>query len=163
MRKTLLSVVLLFLFSLVSTAATLAQGEDQVEQIKPDFLTLKQGDDPKHVPKLEAPASVTAGQWFDVTISVGKGAWHPSLSEHHVRYIALYKEDVEIARTYLHPVYSRPKVTYTIALEDDYTMDKDGKITSRKDKTVMLRAVEEPTHTAAWQASQTVVVKSPQQ
>lgn len=134
--------------------------QTQVDQIKPDFIKRKQGDDPKHVPKMQAPASVIAGEWFDVTISVGKGDWHPSLQEHHVRYIALYKDDVEIARTYLHPVYSRPKVTYTIALEDDYTMDQDGKVTSRKDKTVTLRAVEEPTHTAAWEASQTVLVKA---
>ena len=62
---------------------------------------------------------------------------HPSLAEHFVRYIALYKDQAEIGRVYLHPVFSAPKVTFTIAL------DEGG----------MLRAVAEPTHSAAWEAS----------
>ena len=61
---------------------------------------------------------------------------------HHVRYIALYKDSVEIARAYLHPVYSFPQVTFTI------TLDEGG----------ALRAVEEPNHSAAWEASKKIVV-----
>ena len=57
---------------------------------------------------------------------------HPSLSEHSVRYIALYKDTAEIARIYLHPVFSAPKVTFTIALDEGGT----------------LRALAEPTHSA---------------
>jgi superoxide reductase len=64
------------------------------------------------------------------------------LSEHFVRYIALYINTAEIARVYLHPVYSFPKVTLTIAL------DEGG----------LLRAVEEPTHSAAWEASKKITV-----
>jgi hypothetical protein len=59
-----------------------------------------------------------------------------------VRYIALYKDSTEIARIYLHPVYSSPKVTLTIAL------DEGG----------MLRAIEEPSHSAAWEAGQNITV-----
>ncbi len=59
-----------------------------------------------------------------------------------VRYVALYKDTVEIARVYLHPVYSQPTVTLTIAL------DEGG----------LLRAVEEPTHSAAWEASKKIEV-----
>ena len=77
-----------------------------------------------------------------MTVSVGAGGQHPSLSEHFVRYIALYKDTVEIARVYLHPVYSLPTVTLTIAL------DEGG----------LLRAVEEPTHSAAWEASKKIDV-----
>jgi len=35
--------------------------------------------------------------------------------QHFVRYIALYINDAEISRAYLHPVFSFPKVTFAIA------------------------------------------------
>jgi hypothetical protein len=57
--------------------------------------------------------------------------------------IALYKGDVELVRAYLHPVHSTPKVTFTIRLEESAT----------------LRALEEPTHTAAWITSHEVTVE----
>ena len=114
----------------------------QEEQFTPEFQAMRTAIDPKHTPKITAPEAVKRGEWFDVTINVGAGAKHPSLSEHFVRYIALYKDSTEIARVYLHPVYSYPKVTFTIAL------DEGG----------MLRAVEEPTHSAAWEASQKISV-----
>jgi superoxide reductase len=115
----------------------------QAEQFTPEFKELRKSFDPKHTPKIIAPESVKRGEWFDVTISVGTGGEHPSLSEHFVRYIALYINTAEIARVYLHPVYSFPKVTLTIAL------DEGGS----------LRAVEEPTHSAAWEASKKIVVR----
>ena len=77
-----------------------------------------------------------------VTVSVGAGGDHPSLTEHHVRYIALYLNTAEIARVYLHPIYSFPRVTFTIAL------DEGG----------MLRAIAEPTHSAGWEASKKITV-----
>jgi superoxide reductase len=112
------------------------------EEFTPEFRETHRSYDARHSPKITAPDSVKRGQWFDVTISVGMGGDHPSLMEHFVRYIALYKDSVEIARAYLHPVYSFPKVTFTIAL------DEGGS----------LRAVEEPNHSAAWETSQKIVV-----
>jgi superoxide reductase len=114
----------------------------QAEQFTPEFRTLRKSLDPKHTPKIIAPETVKRGEWFDVTVTVGAEGEHPSLSEHFVRYIALYINTAEIARVYLHPVYSFPKVTFTIAL------DEGGS----------LRAVEEPTHTAGWEASKKIVV-----
>src|SRR6185503_12978502 len=114
----------------------------QEEQFTPEFKELRSSFDPKHTPKVVAPDSVKRGQWFDVTVTVGAGGEHPSLSEHHVRYIALYKDTAEIARVYLHPVFSFPKVTFTIAL------DESG----------VLRALAEPTHSAAWEASKKISV-----
>jgi superoxide reductase len=114
----------------------------QAEQFTPEFKTLRKSFDAKHTPKIIAPESVKRGEWFDVTITVGDGGDHPSLSEHFVRYIALYINTAEIARVYLHPVYSMPKVTLTIAL------DEGGS----------LRAIEEPTHSAAWEASKKIAV-----
>ena len=110
----------------------------QEEQFTPEFRALRSSFDPKHTPKLVAPDSVARGAWFDVTVTVD----HPSLSEHHVRYIALYKDTAEIARVYLHPVFSAPRVTFTVALDEGGT----------------LRALAEPTHSAAWEASKRVKV-----
>jgi len=116
---------------------------EQAEQFTPEFRAIHTGTDPKHTPKIEAPDSVKRGEWFKVTITVGSGSQHPSLQEHFVRYIALYKDTVEISRVYLHPVYSAPTVTFTIAL------DEGG----------ALRALEEPTHSAAWEASKRIEVR----
>jgi superoxide reductase len=131
----------LFLLLGAGVASVHAAGE-QAEQFTPEFRQLRTSYDAKHTPKIVAPASVKRGEWFTVTVSVGAGGQHPSLSEHFVRYIALYKDTVEIARVYFHPVYSLPMVTFTIAL------DEGGS----------LRAVEEPTHSAAWEASQKIEV-----
>src|SRR5881409_358872 len=100
---------------LVMAGATRA---GQEEQFTPEFKEAHTSYDAKHTPKMTAPDSVKRGQWFDVTVSVGAGGEHPSLSEHHVRYIALYKDTAEIARVYLHPVFSAPRVTFTIALDE---------------------------------------------
>ncbi len=133
--------------SLVSLALTLAAAPanaagEQTEQFTPEFRQIHTTYDEKHTPKIVAPDSVKRGEWFTVTVSVGAGGQHPSLSEHFVRYIALYKDTVEIARVYLHPVYSLPMVTLTIAL------DEGGS----------LRAVEEPTHSSAWEATKKITV-----
>jgi superoxide reductase len=114
----------------------------QEEQFTPEFKELRRSFDPLHTPKITAPDSVKRGQWFDVIVSIGAGGDHPSLSEHSIRYIALYIDTAEIARVYLHPVYSFPKVTFTIAL------DEGGS----------LRAIAEPNHSAGWEASKKITV-----
>ena len=114
----------------------------QAEQFTPEFKEARKSFDAKHTPKIVAPDTVKRGEWFDVTVSVGGGGEHPSLTEHFVRYIALYINSAEISRVYLHPIYSFPKVTFTIAL------DEGGS----------LRAIEEPTHSAAWEASKKIKV-----
>jgi superoxide reductase len=125
----------------LGVAQAQAAGE-QAEQFTPEFRQVHTTFDAKHTPKIVAPDSVKRGEWFDVTVSVGAGGEHPSLQEHFVRYIALYKDTVEIARVYLHPVYSTPKVTFTVALDEGGT----------------LRALEEPTHSAAWEATKKIEV-----
>ena len=44
----------------------------------------------KHVPAIEAPAAVTAGELFGVKVSLGKEIAHPNTTEHHISYITLY-------------------------------------------------------------------------
>lgn len=138
MRAITAAVVALGVF--VAATPTLRAGQE--EQFTPEFKALHKTYDAKHTPRLTAPDSVKRGQWFDVTISVGAGGEHPSLAEHHVRYVALYKDTAEIARVYLHPVFSAPKVVFTIALDESGT----------------LRALAEPTHSAAWEASKRISV-----
>ena len=142
MTKSLMA--MLVVASAALPAATRAQAADpgQAEQFTPEFQRVHTAADPKHTPKIDAPDSVRRGQWFEVTVTVGAGSVHPSLQEHFVRYIALYKDSVEISRVYLQPVYSAPKVTFTIAL------DEGG----------ALRALAEPTHSAAWEASRKITV-----
>src|SRR5262249_43461824 len=116
--------------------------QSQAEQFTPEYRELRRSYDEKHTPKIEAPDTVKRGQWFDVTVTIGTGGIHPSLAEHFVRYIALYKDSAEIARVYLHPVFSYPKAVFTIALDDSGN----------------LRAVSEPPHPAGWESSKKIVV-----
>jgi superoxide reductase len=44
----------------------------------------------KHVPAIEAPASVKSGEFFNVEVNVGKEIAHPNTTEHHIRWITLY-------------------------------------------------------------------------
>jgi superoxide reductase len=138
MRVTTATIAALATFAVVVPATRAGQEE----QFTPEFREVHKTYDAKHTPKLTAPDSVKRGQWFDVTVTVGAGGEHPSLSEHHVRYIALYKDTAEVARVYLHPVFSAPRVVFTIALDESGT----------------LRALAEPTHSAAWEASKRISV-----
>jgi superoxide reductase len=143
MTKLLLAILVAGSAALPCAARAQAADPGQAEQFTPEFQRVHTTADPKHSPKIEAPDSVRRGQWFQVTVTVGAGSMHPSLQEHFVRYIALYKDTVEISRVYLHPVYSAPSVTFTIAL------DEGG----------ALRAVAEPTHSAAWETAKKIVVE----
>ncbi|MDF2500676.1 MAG: putative superoxide reductase [Anaerosporomusa subterranea] len=44
----------------------------------------------KHVPVIEAPTKVKAGEKFTVEVTVGKEIAHPNTTEHHIRWIRLY-------------------------------------------------------------------------
>ena len=138
MRRITATIVALAVLAAIAPATRAGQEE----QFTPEFRALHTTYDAKHTPKLAAPDRVKRGEWFDVTVTVGAGGEHPSLAEHHVRYIALYKDTAEIARVYLHPVFSAPRVIFTIALDEGGT----------------LRALAEPTHSAAWEASKKITV-----
>ena len=44
----------------------------------------------KHVPVIECPDQVKAGEVFEVKASIGKEIAHPNTTEHHIRWVALY-------------------------------------------------------------------------
>ncbi|MCK4377633.1 MAG: class II SORL domain-containing protein [Actinomycetia bacterium] len=44
----------------------------------------------KHIPVIEAPDKVKKGEFFKVTVTVGKEIAHPNTTEHHIRWIDIY-------------------------------------------------------------------------
>ncbi len=54
----------------------------------------------KHVPVIECPDKVKAGETFEVKISLGKEIAHPNTTEHHIRYIHLFFHPKEAKFTY---------------------------------------------------------------
>ena len=44
----------------------------------------------KHVPVIECPDQVTAGELFSVKVALGKEIAHPNTTEHHIRWISVY-------------------------------------------------------------------------
>ena len=44
----------------------------------------------KHVPAIEAPDRVKAGELFEVRVTLGKEVAHPNTTEHHIAWISLY-------------------------------------------------------------------------
>ena len=53
---------------------------------------IQEGDwkNEKHSPVIECPDSVSAGEMFDVRLSLGKEIAHPNTTEHHIRWITLF-------------------------------------------------------------------------
>lgn len=47
----------------------------------------------KHVPVIQCPDTVEAGQVFDVEVSVGREIAHPNTTEHHIRWIKLFFQE----------------------------------------------------------------------
>lgn len=44
----------------------------------------------KHVPVIDSPDEVKAGEYFEVHAEIGKEVAHPNTTEHHIAWIALY-------------------------------------------------------------------------
>jgi len=44
----------------------------------------------KHVPVIEAPATVKKGETVQIAVSVGKEIAHPNTTPHHIRWIEVY-------------------------------------------------------------------------
>ncbi|MFQ5815977.1 MAG: class II SORL domain-containing protein [Candidatus Hydrothermarchaeaceae archaeon] len=71
----------------------------------------------KHVPMIDCPESVKANEPFEVTVHVGKLLKHPNEMGHHIQWIELYNGELFIARVDLTPVYSEPRVKFTVTLD----------------------------------------------
>ena len=44
----------------------------------------------KHVPVIDCPDKINAGEKLNLTITVGKEIAHPNTTEHHIRWIRVY-------------------------------------------------------------------------
>lgn len=44
----------------------------------------------KHVPAIDAPDKVEKGEFFKVTVTIGKEVAHPNKTEHHISWLGIY-------------------------------------------------------------------------
>jgi len=70
----------------------------------------------KHIPVIDAPSKVKAGESFEITVEVGKYMKHPNENAHYIEWVELLSGDTFLARTDLIPVMTTPKVTFTVSL-----------------------------------------------
>jgi len=94
----------------------------------------------KHVPVIECPDQVKAGEFFEVKVSIGKEIAHPNTTEHHIRWIQLYfhpegekftyhlgsyefsAHGEAVAGANQGPAYAEPQVTATVKLTKSGTL-----------------------------------------
>ena len=94
----------------------------------------------KHVPVIECPDRVKAGELFEVRVGVGEEIAHPNTTEHHIRWISVYFHPEGEKFTYdvghfefnAHgestagpnqgPVYTHPGVTFSMKLAKPGTL-----------------------------------------
>ncbi|MEW6602329.1 MAG: desulfoferrodoxin family protein [Nitrospirota bacterium] len=94
-----------------------------------DMNRLKNPESPsaleqKHVPGIDAPATVKSGEWFDVRVKVGFMQEHPSTSGHWITMIKLLADGNEVAETdFKSGGISAPYATFRIRLEKSSTIE----------------------------------------
>ena len=82
----------------------------------------------KHVPHIQAPAKVKAGEPFEITVTVGKEVPHPNTIEHHIKWIQVYAKEegarpaVHVATFDLGPTYAAPTITFPVILRKSSTL-----------------------------------------
>lgn len=94
----------------------------------------------KHVPVIEAPDKVKKGDFFNITVSVGKEIAHPNTTEHHIAWIAVYflpkdeKFPYQIGRFEFgahgasiqgpntSTIFSAPKIVFSLKIEKSGTI-----------------------------------------
>lgn len=101
----------------------------------------------KHVPVIEAPDKVKAGEPFQVTVHVGKLLAHPNEPGHHIESVELYKGYVFLARADLAGATTAPKVTFTVMIDPTIAAD-DG----------VLRAFEKCNMHGTWESTRAIQV-----
>jgi superoxide reductase len=101
------------------------------------------GLEQKHVPGIEAPGSVKAGEWFDIKVKVGYMKGHPSTSGHWITMIKVQIDGSEVAKS-----------TYKVGGVTDPVMSCRIKL----DRTATLEAIENCNLHGTW-ISEPVIVK----
>ncbi|MBF0317178.1 MAG: class II SORL domain-containing protein [Nitrospirae bacterium] len=98
----------------------------------------------KHMPVIECPDTVKAGEPFKVTIKIG-AIPHVMEEAHHIQWIDVYFGQNFNARIDLTPVFTKPDVTVTLV--------KHG-----KHRTTTLRVVERCNLHGQWETSKEITV-----
>ncbi len=55
-----------------------------------DYIQTDEMKNEKHVPAIECPDRVPAGEMFQIKVEIGKEIPHPNTTEHHIMWISLY-------------------------------------------------------------------------
>lgn len=90
----------------------------------------------KHVPVIDAPATVKAGERFDVTLTVGKEIAHPNTPEHFIAWIKLFfvaedeKFAVELGTLTFDAHGANPAVQTEASGKLALKLNKSGKLTA---------------------------------
>ena len=71
----------------------------------------------KHVPVIDAPDKVKAGECFCVTVEVGKLLAHPNERGHYIHFVELYADETYLGRADLTPVTTCPTVQFCVQLD----------------------------------------------
>jgi len=98
----------------------------------------------KHMPVIECPDTVKAGEPFQVKISVGEIP-HVMEETHHIQWIDVYSGDNFNARIDLTPVFTKPEVSVTL--------QKGG-----KHRKARIRVIERCNVHGQWEAEKEITV-----
>lgn len=74
----------------------------------------------KHLPVITAPDTVGKGEFFEVTIEVGKLLAHPNEPAHHIDFIELYADHTYLARVHFTGQATKPTVKLWISLDHSH-------------------------------------------
>ena len=67
----------------------------------------------KHIPVIEAPAEVEAGESFEVKVTVGSIP-HAMEEEHYIQWIKLYLDNNLVGKKELKPIEGKAEATFTV-------------------------------------------------
>lgn len=73
----------------------------------------------KHLPVIDAPETVKAGECFEVVVNVGKLLTHPSDPDHFIEFVELYAGHVYLARMHFTAQTTCPVMKTCVSLPKD--------------------------------------------
>lgn len=119
---------------LLATSALAAEGMagkmKGYADVDPDlFQTINRVKDPakktaleqKHVPVIEAPSTVKAGEPFAVTVTVGEVV-HPMTAAHYIQYVELFAGNEPAGRVEFRPGLTIPRATFHLTMDKPVTL-----------------------------------------
>ena len=127
-RKALVNAAGIAGLSALATSSLYAQGIGKTRLGNAIIPPEKEQGKEKHVPFIDAPRSVKAGEPFSVTVEVGRVVPHPNTVEHHIAWIQLYALAegspalVNVGTFEFAPTYGAPKVTFPVMLQKTSTL-----------------------------------------